>query len=95
MLLQSLRALCKVPGGAGSIKKYSKALARATGVSGRFAYGFQTELHFTDEVAICAENVVVPTLGVGILFNGKRLEYPPEYFFQHLSVCCHGSSGRF
>jgi len=49
MLLQSLRALCKAPGGAGSIWKYLEALVRATGVSGRFAYGFRTELHFADE----------------------------------------------
>jgi hypothetical protein len=50
MLLQSLRALCKAPGGAGSIWKYLEALVRATAVSGRFAYGFQTDLHFADEV---------------------------------------------
>jgi len=48
MLLQSLSALCKVPEGAGSIWKYLEAPARATGVSGRFAYGFRTELHFAD-----------------------------------------------
>jgi hypothetical protein len=48
MLLQSLRALCKAPGGAGSIWKYLAALVRATGVPGRFAYGFWTELHFAD-----------------------------------------------
>jgi hypothetical protein len=39
------------------------------------------------EVAICTENIVIPALGVGILFKGERLEYPPEYFIQHLSVC--------
>jgi len=50
MLLQSLRALCKAPVGAGSIWKYLEALMRATGVSGRFAYGFRTELHFADGV---------------------------------------------
>jgi len=49
MLLQSLRALCKALGGAGSIWKHLEALARATGVPGRFAYGFRTELHFADE----------------------------------------------
>ena len=48
MLLQSLRAHSKAPGGAGSIRKYLEALARATGVSGRFAYGFQTDIHFAD-----------------------------------------------
>jgi hypothetical protein len=48
MLLQSLRVLCKAPGGARSIWKYLKALTRATGVSGRFALGFRTELHFAD-----------------------------------------------
>jgi hypothetical protein len=48
MLMHSLRAFCKAPGGAGSIWKYLKALARATRVSERFAYGFRTELHFAD-----------------------------------------------
>jgi hypothetical protein len=48
MLLQSLRSLCKAPGGAGSIWKFLEALARATGVSGMFAYGFRTELQFAD-----------------------------------------------
>ena len=66
MLLQSLRALCKAPGGAGSIWKYLEALARATGVSGRFAYGFRTELHFADVLgfppAAVAEEVL-PRLG--------------------------------
>jgi hypothetical protein len=48
MLLQSLRALCKGPGGAGSIWEYLEAVVRATRVSRMFPYGFQTELHFTD-----------------------------------------------
>jgi hypothetical protein len=39
------------------------------------------------EVAICTDNVVIPTLGIGIVFLGERLEYPPEYLLQHLSVC--------
>jgi hypothetical protein len=37
-------------------------------------------------VAIWTENGVIPALSVGILFKGERLEYPPEYFIQHLSV---------
>jgi len=48
MLLQSLRVLCKAPGGAGSIWKYIEALVRAIGVSGRFTFGFRTNLHFAD-----------------------------------------------
>jgi len=48
LLLQSLRAHCKAPGGAGSIWKNLEALVRATGVSGRFVWGFQTDLHFAD-----------------------------------------------
>ena len=52
MLLHSLRAFCKAPGGAGSIWKYLEALAKATGVSQRFAYGFRTELHFADADSI-------------------------------------------
>jgi len=39
MLLQSPRALCKTPGGPGSIWNYLEALVRATRVSGRFARG--------------------------------------------------------
>jgi hypothetical protein len=52
MLLQCLRAFCKAPGGAGCIWKYLEALARATGESERFAYGFRTELPFADVCAI-------------------------------------------
>jgi len=48
MLLQSLRALSKAPGGPGSIWKYLEALVRATGVSGKFACGFQTILYSAD-----------------------------------------------
>jgi len=48
MLLQSLRALCKAPGGAGSIRKHLEALVMATRVSGSSAHGFQTELHVGD-----------------------------------------------
>jgi hypothetical protein len=48
MLLHSLRALCKAPGGAGSIWKYLEAVVRATRVSGSCGYSFRTELHFAD-----------------------------------------------
>jgi hypothetical protein len=48
MLFQSVRVLCQAPGGAGSIRKYLEAQVKATGVSGRFAFGFRTELHFPD-----------------------------------------------
>lgn len=41
----------------------------------------------TPVVAICTENVVLPTLSAGIVFNGERLEYQPVYIFQHLSIC--------
>jgi len=43
MLLKSLRAPCKAPGGGGIIWKYLEALAKATRVSVRFAYGVQSE----------------------------------------------------
>ena len=46
--LAESESTCKAPGGAGSIWKYLEALVRATGVSGRFAYDFQTKLHFAD-----------------------------------------------
>ena len=47
-LLQSLRALCLAPGWPGSIWKYLEALVRSTGVSGRVACGFLTDIHFPD-----------------------------------------------
>jgi len=39
------------------------------------------------EVAICTENILIPALGARGLCEGEWLEYTPEYFFQHLSVC--------
>jgi len=48
MLLQSVRALCLAPGGPGSIWNYLGAPVRSPEVSGRFACGFQTDLHFAD-----------------------------------------------
>jgi len=39
------------------------------------------------EVAICTQNVVIPALRIGILYKSERLEYPPDYLVQHLSVC--------
>ena len=50
MLLHSLKALCKAPGGAGSIWENLEAVVSATRVSGRVAYGFRTELHCADVV---------------------------------------------
>jgi len=51
MLLENQRALCKAPGGAGSICEYLEAVVRSTRVSSRLAYGFRTELHFADAPA--------------------------------------------
>jgi len=50
MLLQSLRAPYLAPGGPESIWNYLGAPVRSSGVSGRFACGFWTDLHFADEV---------------------------------------------
>jgi hypothetical protein len=56
LLWQSLRALCKAPGGAGSIWEYLEVVVRATRVSERFAYGFWTELYFADGLgALCID----------------------------------------
>jgi len=41
----------------------------------------------TPEVVICTENVVIHDFGVGMLFIGERLQFPPEYIVQHNSVC--------
>jgi len=48
MLLQHLRALYLASGGHGSVWNYLGAPVRLTGVSGRFACGFRTVLHFAD-----------------------------------------------
>jgi len=43
------------------------------------------------EITSCTENIVIPALGIGILFSGERLQYPPEYpleyMVKYLSVC--------
>jgi hypothetical protein len=57
MLLQSLRTLYLAPGGPGSIWKYLEALVRATGVSGRFACCFWTDVHFADVTAATVKSV--------------------------------------
>jgi hypothetical protein len=69
MLLQSLRALCNAPGGPGSIWKYLEALAMATRVSGRFACGFWTDLHFADvsNVGLHTTRCVEVPPGAGLL----------------------------
>jgi hypothetical protein len=41
----------------------------------------------TPDVAIGIQNMVLPTLGVGILLKGGRLDYPMEYLVQHVPVC--------
>jgi hypothetical protein len=51
MLWQSLRALYLAAVGPGSIYKYLEALLRSTGVSGRIACGFLTDLHSSDVLA--------------------------------------------
>jgi len=54
MLVHSLRVLFKFSGGAGSIWTYFEVLVRTTRVSGRFAFGFWTDLHFADIAAYSA-----------------------------------------
>jgi len=48
MLLGSLRDLYFAPGGPGSIWKSLEGQVRSTRVSGRFVWGFRTDLHFAD-----------------------------------------------
>jgi len=82
MLLQSLRALCNAPGGAGSIWKYLEALVRATGVSGRFAYRFRSELHFADVVPL-----IFMSDGTHFSnFAGDKKEWPVYMTFGNLSL---------
>jgi len=71
ILLQSPRALCNAPGGAERMWKYLEALVRATGVSGRFAYGFWTELHFAD--VKCTVNLH----WVGVIIIELWIHLPP------------------
>jgi len=59
MLLESLRALCKAPGGSARVWKYLEALVRATGVSGRCANGLQTDLHLVDVIMVMMVMVMI------------------------------------
>jgi len=68
MLFQSLRALCLAPRGPGSIWNHLGELVRSTGVSGRFACGFWTDLHFTDVVSSSRRSCMAsPGVGKGLL----------------------------
>jgi len=88
MLLHSLNALCKTPGGAGSIWECLEAVVRATRVSGRVAYGFRTELHFADVAENgkdCADNLLhqlipgpVLILPINQIFHGISDRYTIE-----------------
>jgi len=70
MLLQSPRALCKAPGGPGSIWKYSEAPVKATGIAGRFACCFRTDLHFAN-----VPYAPIPTYGHRVfIYNSKPTE---------------------
>jgi hypothetical protein len=55
--------------GAESIRKYIDAMARATGVSLRFAYGIQIELHIADNIMGNSRYGIKPRL----MFLGKRI----------------------
>jgi hypothetical protein len=84
MLLQSLKDLCKAPERAGSIWKYLEALLRATRVSGKFACGFKTNLHFADVEVVRVEVVPVNTFAA-VLANIRAL---PHCFLKQFSVVC-------
>ena len=60
----------------GSIWDHLEGSVRLFRVAELFGDDFQTILHFAE----------LPTLGPGILFQGERLEYLPEYIVQLLSV---------
>jgi hypothetical protein len=64
MLFQNLRALCLVPGRPGSIWNHLGALVRSTGVSGRFACCFRTDLHFADVRHAQSNRIVLERLPV-------------------------------
>jgi hypothetical protein len=51
MLLQSVRALCIAQEWPGSIWNFLEALVMSTRVSGRFDWGFQTDLDFGDGIS--------------------------------------------
>jgi hypothetical protein len=43
--------------------------------------------HSTPEVAICAENVLIPAFTIGILVKSDKLEIRRQYHMRHLMVC--------
>jgi len=62
MLFQSPRALYLAPGRPGSIWKSLEALVRSTGMSGRFACGFQADLYFADEGYLSTRSITASKL---------------------------------
>jgi len=82
MPLQSLRALCKAPGGRGSIWKYLVALLRAASVPGRFVCSFRTELQYANEVATRGDI----SLGHQFHFTSDASLYPMNPFQSIVTV---------
>jgi hypothetical protein len=81
--LPQSESIIKAPEGAGSICKNLEALARATGVSERLAYSFQTELHFAD--------VLIVQQLLKLMYSVCILIYVSMYLYSYPST--HGISG--
>jgi hypothetical protein len=96
MLLQSLTPPCLAPGGPGSICTYLGVPVRSTRVSGRFACGFRTDLHFADVSATRSRLFFVRPLL--LVYNsgycGLRTDitpvtsYPETKSARHVPITC-------
>jgi hypothetical protein len=74
MLFQSLRALCIAPGGPGSILNDLGAPVRSTRVSGRCGCGFQTDIHFANDIILRYHSLrLSPTTSGHCAFQYRRV----------------------
>jgi len=77
MLLHSLRAVCKPPGGPGSIWNCIEVLVIVTGASRMFVYGFQTNLHFADHFH---HQILQVDIQTWLIISSK---YPSIFTYSH------------
>jgi len=91
LLMHRLRAQCFAPESPGSIRKYREAQVRSTSVSGRFAYGFRTNLNLAVEKE-SVNSVTVESAGFGVsLCHGSCMSWHCALSFYDESIAAASS----
>jgi hypothetical protein len=72
---------------ARTIWKYNEALRWVTEVSGRFAYGFQTELNFADVVMVVMKMVIMFVIVIVVTAAILKHRWPKGIQYEKFTLC--------